>query len=230
MTDEKTIDERVAAVQERIARATAAAGRQPGEVQLVAVSKRKPAEAVLTAVAAGLSLFGENRVQEAKEKIPLCPSGLTWHLIGHLQSNKVKAAVQLFEMIHSVDSEDLLQAINKACVSEGVTRQVLIQVNTAGDAAKFGVEPEELIPLLERATELINVDIMGLMTMPPFAEDPEKVRVHFAKTRELRDTARERTGFPLEELSMGMSHDMDVAIGEGATFVRVGTDIFGTRS
>lgn len=229
-SEKHDIEQRVAAVLERIAKACETAGRAVSEVELVAVSKRKPPEAVKAATAAGLVVFGENRVQEAKEKIPSCPSGLTWHLIGHLQSNKVKVAVQLFEMIHSVDSAHLLEAINHACGTFGVTRQVLLQVNTAGDSAKYGLKPEELIPLLEKATAYHNVDVMGLMTMPPFAEDPEKVRVHFANTRKLREDARDKTGFPLEILSMGMSHDMEVAIGEGATHVRVGTDIFGKRS
>ena len=229
MSEESTIEQRLQAVQQRIARACEAVGRDPAEVELVAVSKRKPAEAVIAAASAGQVVFGENRVQEAQEKIPLCPGGLKWHLIGHLQKNKVKHAVPLFDLIHSVDSLALLESIDNACANAGLTRQVLIQVNTAGDAAKFGIAPEELCPLLERAKTLANVDVMGLMTMPPFSEDSEKVRVHFARTRELRDQAAAETGFPLEALSMGMSHDMEVAVGEGATYVRVGTDIFGKR-
>ena len=218
-------------VRERIDRACVKAGREASEVTLVAVTKYQDEPRVQEAAAAGLKILGESRIQQAKDRIPKL-SGLeaTWHLIGHLQSNKVKAAVQLFEMIHSVDSAHLLEAINHACGTFGVTRQVLLQVNTAGDSAKYGLKPEELIPLLEKATAYHNVDVIGLMTMPPFAEDPEKVRVQFANTRKLREDAREKTGFPLEILSMGMSHDMEVAIGEGATHVRVGTDIFGKRS
>ncbi len=229
MTETMSILERVEQVHARIALACERVGRSPETVRLVAVSKKQPPEAVEEAVQAGLLLFGENRVQEAMHKIPECRGGVTWHLIGHLQTNKVKSAVQLFDMIHSVDSLRLLEAVNTACVSAGLTRQVLIQVNTAGERSKFGLAPEALEPLLESATQLINVDVMGLMTMPPLTPDPEKVRTFFEATRALRDRVSVSTGFALDELSMGMSHDMEVAIEEGATFVRVGTDLFGKR-
>ncbi|MFT5124569.1 MAG: pyridoxal phosphate enzyme (YggS family) [Kiritimatiellia bacterium] len=229
MTESTSIFDRNQQVQARISVACDRAKRAREDVQLVAVSKNHPPEAVEEAADAGLHLFGENRVQEAAQKIPACRSNLTWHLIGHLQTNKVKLAVPLFDMIHSVDSLRLLQAVNDASAAAGRTLQVLIQVNTAGERSKFGLAPDELEPLLECATKCLNIDVMGLMTIPPIAEDPEKVRPFFAATRELRDRVRASTGFALDELSMGMSHDLEVAIEEGATFVRVGTDLFGKR-
>lgn len=221
--------ERIAAIQERISSACARAGREPGSVTLVAVSKTHPPEAIREAANAGLTVFGESRVQEARAKIPLCPSGISWHLVGHLQSNKVKHAVQLFEVIHSVDSFRLLEAVDRACDEAGRRMDVLLEVNVSGEAVKFGLGPEAVPDVLKRANELMRVNVAGLMTMPPFAEDAEKARPHFRRLRELRDKWRAESGFALDQLSMGMSGDFEVAIEEGATLVRVGTALFGER-
>jgi pyridoxal phosphate enzyme (YggS family) len=226
----ESIADRIARVQERIQRACALAGRARDEVRLIAVSKNHPPESVTEAAASGLRLFGENRVQEAKAKIPSCPGNLEWHLVGHLQSNKVKPAVQLFSTIHSIDSISLLAEVDAHCGKEGLHRQVFLEVNVSGEGTKFGMKPETVEAALEAATRLTRVDVVGLMSMPPFTPDPEGARPHFKRLRELRDQLRSATGFSLDELSMGMSHDFEVAIGEGATIIRVGTDIFGKRT
>jgi pyridoxal phosphate enzyme (YggS family) len=224
MTD--SFSERLAEVERRIAEACERAGRPHGEIRLLAVSKTKPPEAVQVAAACGQRCFGENRVQEAQSKIPLCPGGLEWHLIGHLQTNKAKVAANLFHMIHSVDSLKLLQALE---AHAGMTLPVLLQVNVSGEAAKFGMPPGEAAAVIEAANGMQKCEVHGLMTIPPFAPDPEKTRVHFAALRELRDRLQQETGTPLPELSMGMSHDLEVAIEEGSTWVRIGTDLFGAR-
>jgi pyridoxal phosphate enzyme (YggS family) len=215
---------RVAAVQERIARAAACAGRAPAEVRLVAVSKTHPASAVREAFAAGLRDFGENRVQEAAAKIDgLRAQDVTprWHLVGHLQRNKVAAALNLFDILHSVDSERLAEAISAAAThSVGV----FIEVNVAGETSKFGVQPGEAAGLAERIGALPNLDLLGLMTVAPRVDNPEDVRQVFRALRELRDA------LGLRELSMGMTDDFEVAVEEGSTLVRVGRAIFGARA
>jgi len=221
-----TFSERLEAVEQRIAAACRKAGRPRESVRLLAVSKTKPPEAVREAAACGLHLFGENKVQEAQSKIPMCPVGLEWHLIGHLQSNKAKLAAHLFHMIHSVDSLKLLQALESHA---GTILPVLLQVNVSGESAKFGMKPDEVAGIIEAANRMNKCEVHGLMTIPPFSPDPEKTRVHFAALRELRDQLQEETGTPLPELSMGMSHDLEVAIEEGSTWVRIGTDLFGSR-
>lgn len=221
--------DRVARVRERITQACEKSGRSPDEVTLVAVSKGHGPDQIDAAVQAGLTLFGENKVQEARAKIPMSPSCARWHLIGHLQTNKVKFAVRLFEAIHSIDSERLLDAVNSGAEAAGVTLDVFLEVNVSGEPSKYGLAPDKVPAVLECATHKMSVNVVGLMTMPPFTEDPEGARPHFARLRELRDQWRGQTGFPLEELSMGMSHDLEMAIGEGATYVRVGTDLFGER-
>ena len=221
-----TVKENLEAVEQRICEACERAGRSRGEVQLIAVSKTKPAEAVCEAAEAGQLLFGENRVQEAQAKIPLCPDGLQWHLIGHLQSNKAKLAAGLFRMIHSVDSEKLLLLLDEYAA---VPLPVLIQVNVSGEGSKSGCAPEEAAALVNAANACAQVEVHGLMTIPPFTPDTEKARAHFAALRSLRDRLEAETGTPLPELSMGMSHDFEVAIEEGATYVRVGSAIFGVR-
>ncbi len=214
-------------IEERIAAACEKAGRSRDEVKLIAVSKRKPFEAVIEAAEAGQILFGENRVQEAQTKIPMCPPNLHWHLIGHLQSNKAKlAASGLFRMIHSVDSEKLLRALDEHAATP---LPILIQVNVSGEGSKSGCSPEEAAGLIEAANTCSQVEVHGLMTIPPFTPDPEKARGHFSNLWKLRDELQEKTGTPLPELSMGMSNDFEIAIQEGATFIRVGTDIFGKR-
>jgi pyridoxal phosphate enzyme (YggS family) len=222
----ETFPERVTEVEQRIVAACEKAGRPRDSVRLLAVSKTKPPDAVQEAAACGLRLFGENRVQEALSKIPLCPEGLEWHLIGHLQTNKAKVAAGLFQMIHSVDSLKLLQALDSHA---NVTLPVLLQVNVSGEAAKFGMGPDEVADVIDAANQMNRCEVHGLMTIPPFSPDPEKTRVHFIALRELRDRVQEETGTPLPELSMGMSHDLDVAIEEGSTWVRIGTDLFGSR-
>ncbi len=223
-----SIAEKLDVIEKRICSACEKAGRSRDEVKLIAVSKRQPAEAVLEAAAAGQVLFGENRVQEAQAKIPMCPPNLQWHLIGHLQSNKAKiAASGLFRMIHSVDSEKLLRALDEQAA---LPLPILLQVNVSGEGSKSGCAPGEAAALIEAANGCAQVEVHGLMTIPPFTPVPEKARTHFARLRELRDELQLSTGTPLPELSMGMSNDFEIAIQEGATFVRVGTDIFGQRS
>ena len=215
------------AIEERICEACQNAGRMRDEVKLIAVSKRKPVESVLDAAEAGQVLFGENRIQEAQTKIPRCPPNLHWHLIGHLQSNKAKiAASGLFRMIHSVESEKLLLKLDEYAA---VPLPVLIQVNISGEASKSGCVPEDAAGLIETANGCSQVEVHGLMTVPPFTPDPEKARTHFSNLQKLRDELQQTTSTPLPELSMGMSNDFEIAIQEGATFIRVGTDIFGER-
>ncbi len=223
----ETFAQRLETVERRIAAACEKAGRPRDAVRLLAVSKTKPPEAVREAIGCGLRLFGENRVQEAQSKIPMCPAGLEWHLIGHLQSNKAKVAVRFFQMIHSVDSTKLLQALETHAAT---TLPVLLQVNVSGEAAKFGMKPEEVAGAIEVANQMQKCEVHGLMTIPPFSPDPEKTRAHFSSLRNLRDRLQDETGTPLPELSMGMSHDLEVAIQEGSTWVRIGTDLFGSRN
>ncbi len=227
MTD--TVQERVERVQGAIAGACARAGRRVAEVGLVAVSKTHGPEAVQAAAAAGLTIFGESKVQEAAQKIPQCPGRIEWHMIGHLQTNKVRHAVTLFRMIHSVDSWKLLEAIDRACGEDGARMPVCLEVNVSGERSKFGIPPAEVPGVLEKSAGLGRVQVAGLMTMPPFDPETENARPFFARLRELRDQWRAETGFALEQLSMGMTQDFAVAIEEGATWVRIGSAIFGER-
>ncbi|HMP97083.1 MAG TPA: YggS family pyridoxal phosphate-dependent enzyme [Kiritimatiellia bacterium] len=224
-----TIADRITAVQERLLRAIENAGRDPGEVALMAVSKNHGPDAVREAAACGITLLGENRVQEAAAKIPECPGHLHWHLIGHLQRNKVKPAVEYFEAIHSVDSLRLLEALQQACDQAGRRLTIYLEVNVSGESVKFGFKPEEVPAILRRSPEWTRLDINGLMTIPPFTEDPEGARPHFRALRECRNRWQDETGIPLPVLSMGMSHDLEVAVEEGSHIVRIGTAIFGPR-
>lgn len=222
-----SISDNLEAVEKRIAAACEKSGRRRADVKLIAVSKTKPVEAVMEAAESGQILFGENRVQEAQNKISLCPGNLQWHLIGHLQSNKARiAASGIFRMIHSVDSEKLIRVLDEYAA---VPLPVLIQVNVSGEGSKDGCTPQEAAALIEVANQCGKVEVHGLMTIPPFTPDPEKARLHFSNLRKLRDRLQQETGTPLPELSMGMSHDFGIAIEEGSTFVRVGSDIFGGR-
>ena len=210
-------------VRERVAAACERAGRSPDEVTIVGVGKTFPPEAIAEACRAGLADIGENRVQEALRKIPLVEAhGLhpRWHLVGHLQTNKAKTAVSLFAIIHSVDSLHLAEALSKRA-DQPVP--VLLEVNVAGEASKFGFAPEEVAQAYRRIAALPNLDLQGLMTVAPFVTDPEEVRPVFRRLRELRDE------LGLRELSMGMTDDFEVAIDEGATMVRIGRAIFGPR-
>ena len=221
-----TVAERIEAVRLQIADACLRSGRSPEEVTIVAVTKGFPPEAVREAFAAGLSHFGENRVQEAQAKIPLL-AGLaprpTWHMVGHLQTNKVKTALSLFDIIQSVDSLHLAQEISRRA-PQSVRVPVLLEVNVAGEAAKYGFSPEELPAAAERVRALPGLDVRGLMTIAPMAGDPQEARPVFRRLRSLAES------LDLRELSMGMSDDFEVAVEEGATIVRVGRAIFGERS
>jgi PLP dependent protein len=212
-----------------IAEAEQKSGRAAGSVELVAVTKTHSAEVVQLAVDAGQLLFGENRVQEAKAKIPELPSKLRWHLIGHLQSNKARLALTLFELIHGVDSIDLLQHLNRVAEDLGVFPRVLLQVNVAGESSKFGFPPQKLLSEVESIVQIDRLQIEGLMTIPPLAAAPEQSRKYFVQLRELRDRLEREFKFSLPHLSMGMTADYGVAVEEGATLVRVGTAIFGER-
>jgi pyridoxal phosphate enzyme (YggS family) len=228
------IAERVAAVRDRIARAASRARRRPEEVLLVAVSKTHPPDAVREAFAAGLRHFGENKVQEAEPKIAdlaaLRAGGLQWHLVGHLQSNKARAAAGLFDRVDSVDDAKLAARLEKAAAEKRKTIPVLVQVRLGGEDTKSGLDERHLFPALEMMRGLKRLRLDGLMTLPPPADDPEAMRPFFRRLRELRDAAKAEGLLLGSELSMGMSHDLEVAVEEGATMVRVGTAIFGERA
>jgi len=229
-----TIALRLAEIRERIAGAALRAGRKPEEVALMAVSKTHPATAILEAIKAGQTLFGENRVQEfagKHDELATASAQARFHLIGHLQSNKAAKAVELFDAVDSVDSLRLAERLNEAAERLGKRLDVLIEINVGGEAAKTGLAANsgELFALLDAQARLTSLTICGCMTVPPFTEDPGGAREYFRKLRELRDELRVRSGLPLAELSMGMSHDFEVAIEEGSTCVRVGTAIFGSR-
>jgi PLP dependent protein len=227
-----SVADRLAGIRARIAAAARSAGRDPASIRLVAVSKTFPIDAVREAYAAGQRDFGENRVQEALQKI----SGSTdleirWHLLGHLQTNKARKAAPVFAMVQSVDSLELLQKLDQAAGDAGAGPELLIQVDLAGETTKFGVPPGEVPRLLEAAATCRAARVVGLMTLPPVPEAPEDARPWFSRLRDLRDTWL-ASGVPasmLRELSMGMSADFEVAVQEGATIVRVGTAIFGSR-
>lgn len=223
------IDERLADVRSRIEAAAKKANRSPGEIALVAVTKKHAAEKVRAAFDAGQTLFGESRVQEASAKIPLLPSQLHWHFIGHLQANKVRHALPLFELIHSVDSLDLAQQIDRIAREDGFFPRVLLQVNVAGEGRKFGFVPDALADAMENILSLDRLMLEGLMTIPPLAENAEESRKYFAALRETRNELQTRFGCQLPQLSMGMSGDFEIAIEEGATLVRIGSAIFGER-
>lgn len=214
------------------------AGRDPDEIKLIAVSKTVELERVMEAVKEGALILGENRVQEAKEKIrnyelritnsPLAGRKVEWHLIGSLQKNKAKTAVQLFDLIHSVDSTGLAAELNRQAENAGLVQDILVQVKLSEEAAKHGTPEKDLADLLNAVRKMSNLNLRGLMTIPPFFDEPEKARPYFRKLRLIAETFSAE-GFPLNELSMGMSNDYEVAIEEGATMVRVGTAIFGRR-
>ena len=228
-----SIAENLARVRERVAAAVRRSGRSEADVALMGVCKTFPADAIREAYAAGQRLFGENRVQEFGEKAPKVAdlAGLEMHLIGHLQSNKASKAAELFQAVDSVDSSKLAERLNVAAEKLGKKLPVLIEVNVGGEGAKTGVAPsvDEISAILSGAPSLANLEFRGLMTVPPFTEDPEGARPYFRKLRELRDEVAKQQGVRLDVLSMGMSHDFEVAIEEGSTCVRVGTAIFGVR-
>ena len=217
-------------VREQIASAAANAGRSADDVELVAITKTHPAEKVREAIQAGQTLFGESRVQEARAKIPELLSNIRWHFVGHLQKNKVRQALPLFEMLHSVDSLALAQDIDRIAQEEGLYPRVLLEVNVAGEGSKFGFEPNRLPEQMETLLALPRLSIEGLMCIPPLAVESENSRRFFVQVRELRDSLEKEFNVKLPRLSMGMTQDFSIGIEEGATLVRVGTAIFGERS
>lgn len=226
------IRDRVAAVRERIARAAAHAGRDRANVTLVAVGKNHPASALREAFGAGVRDFGENRVQEAEFKareLGDLGDAIRWHVIGHLQSNKARKILAFTHMLHSLDDMDLAHRLNRIAGDSNVVLKALVQVDLAGETTKFGLPPSDLQNALETLRGLANLEIRGLMILPPYEEDPERLRPLFRRLRELRDQALRSGLMRAGELSMGMSHDLEIAVEEGATFVRVGTAIFGER-
>src|SRR5437762_22115 len=217
------LEANLTSVQQRIEAACARARRDPASVMLLAVTKSQPPEVVNEAAKLGFTVFGENKVQEAKAKIPLCPGRLRWQMIGHLQSNKCRDAVELFEMIQSVDSLHLAQELNRRAEQASKRMPILLEVNLAGEASKFGFRPEQLLGELEKLNALPRLEIQGLMTVPPWSPEPEKARSAFRELRELKAKCEASLGAALPHLSMGMTGDFDVAIEEGATIVRIGT-------
>jgi PLP dependent protein len=216
-------------IRHRIAGAAERAGRDPASIRLVAVSKTYPAEAIAAATTTGQRIFGESRVQEARDKIPACPPGLQWHFIGHLQKNKVRQALPLFGFFHSIDSAALAGAIDRIAGETRAKAQGLLEVNISGEETKHGFTPDELRAQFPALAKLPHLRIRGLMTMAPYSDNAEDARPVFRALRELRDELQSSHQCPLPELSMGMSGDFEPAIEEGATLVRVGSSIFGAR-
>ena len=221
------------AVRERIEAAANACGRAPDDVKLIAISKTHPASVIRTVIELGATDLGENRVQEAEEKIAeIGRERVRWHLVGHLQANKARRAVNLFEVIHSLDSLDLARRLDRLCVEEGREKlSVLIQVDLGHEETKSGIDESELTHIVDGLQSLTHLDLIGLMTLPPFFDHTEQSRPYFRRLRELRDELADRGAFAGRkgELSMGMTHDFEIAIQEGATMVRIGTAIFGER-
>jgi len=225
-----SIAENLERVRKQMAHAAANAGRAVDEIELVAITKTHPAEKVRAAVEAGQTLFGESRVQEARAKIPELPSNLRWHFVGHLQKNKIRHALPLFELFHGVDSLALAEEMNRIAADEGMHPRVLLEVNVAGEGSKFGFSPDKLREQMEELLALQRLSILGLMTIPPLADKTEASRRYFVQLRELRDRLQTEFHVDLPQLSMGMTQDFPIAVEEGATLVRVGTAIFGERS
>jgi len=223
-----TIKENLLRINERIEQAARRVGRNPAEIKLVAVSKTVEVARVKEAIEAGASILGENYVQEAQKKIEEIGKPVAWHFIGHLQSNKAKYAVRLFDMIHSIDSLPLAQELNRRAEQAGQIAKVMIEVNISGEATKFGTDEEKVLSIVRGILNLSHLSLEGLMTMPPYFDLPEMSRPYYIQLRELKERMV-REGIPLKELSMGMSNDFEIAIEEGATYVRVGTAIFGAR-
>lgn len=218
-------------IEECIGNAASKAGRNAQDIKLIAVSKTVDAERIKQAIEAGATILGENYIQEARNKIKEIGQGARWDFIGHLQSNKAKNAVDIFEMIHSIDRLSLAQEINRVAKKRGKKARILVQVNISGEETKSGINPQKVRTLIGEIASMSNLSLEGLMTMPPYFDDPEKARPYFTALRELRDTILKESigGINLQELSMGMSGDFEVAIEEGATMVRIGTAIFGER-
>jgi pyridoxal phosphate enzyme (YggS family) len=217
-------------VRSQIADAAKRSGRSSNEIELVAISKTHDAEKVRAAYQAGQTLFGESRVQEARIKIPELPLNLRWHFVGHLQKNKIRHALPLFELFHGIDDVDLAREMNRIAEEDGMHPRILLEVNVAGEGSKFGFRPETLRQEMEHLLSLGRLSIEGLMTIPPLAPEAEASRKFFVDLRELRDGLEKEFNVKLPHLSMGMTNDFPIAVEEGATLVRVGTAIFGERS
>ena len=226
-----TIKERLEEIRRRMDAAAQRAGRDSKEIRLIAVSKTKPVSMIREAVAAGVTDLGENYIQEAREKIPQVPGQVHWHFIGHLQTNKAKYAARLFDWIHTIDRVEIADALNRRAGMENRVLKVLIEVNVGKEETKSGVMEEDLLPLVEHVATLPQLSPRGLMVIPPLTADPEEARGYFIKTRRLaeRVAAENIPNVSMEELSMGMTSDFEVAIEEGSTMIRVGTAIFGPR-
>jgi pyridoxal phosphate enzyme (YggS family) len=223
-----SIRENFLRVMERIEKAARRAGRNPEEINLVAVSKTVEARRIKEAIDAGVSILGENYVQESQKKIEEIGHPVAWHFIGHLQSNKARHAVRLFDMIHSLDSIPLAEELDRRAEREGRTMDVMVEVNLSGETTKFGTEEAKTFDIARKVLNLRHLSLKGLMTMPPYFDSPEMSRSYFIQLRELKEKMV-KEGVPAKELSMGMSNDFEVAVEEGATYVRVGTAIFGER-
>ncbi|MDI6745050.1 MAG: YggS family pyridoxal phosphate-dependent enzyme [Thermodesulfovibrionales bacterium] len=228
--------ENISRIYRRISHAAIRAGRKPEDIKLIVVTKTISIQQIKKAMDAGLRIFGESKVQEAQTKVMsdelrVMNNGIEWHLIGHLQKNKAKTAVELFEMIHSIDSLELAEIADKHAKKAGKTQKILLQVKLSDETSKYGISKDNLFGLIKKISELKNLSIKGLMTIPPFFESPEKARPYFSELRALRDAINESrvTSRELQDLSMGMTNDFEVAIEEGATMVRIGTAIFGER-
>lgn len=228
--DMNALSDRLQAIRDRMTAAAQRCGREPASIELLAVSKTFPVEAIREAVDAGQLLFGENKVQEILAKAPQLPASVQWHLIGHLQSNKVRKVLPHVKSIHSIGSLDLARDVDRIAAELGLFPQVYLEVNLAAESSKHGFGAEQVRSSLEALYALKRLEIQGLMCIPPFDPDPALSRPYFAKLRELRDELEQRGGAPLPRLSMGMSHDFEIAIEEGATIVRVGSAIFGERT
>ena len=224
------VSENLERVRERIAQAAAKARRSADDIELVAISKTHDAAKVRRAVEAGQTLFGESRVQEARAKIPELPSTLRWHFVGHLQKNKIRHALPLFELFHGIDDADLARELNRVAEEEGMHPRILLEVNVAGEGSKFGFQPNKLREQMETVLALPRLTVEGLMCIPPIAEEAETSRKYFVDLRELRDALEKEFAVKFSTLSMGMTQDFTIAVEEGATLVRVGTAIFGERS
>lgn len=225
-----SVAENLSRVRAKISGAIKRSGRHEDDVDLVAISKTHEAERVRQAAEAGQILFGESKVQEARAKIPELPSNLRWHFVGHLQKNKIRHALPLFELFHGIDDVDLARQLNRVADEEGAHPRILLEVNVAGEGSKFGFSPNKLRGCMEELLALPRLTIEGLMCIPPIAEEAEHSRKYFVDLRELRDALEKEFAMKLPQLSMGMTQDYEIAVEEGATLVRVGTAIFGERS
>jgi PLP dependent protein len=223
-----TVKENLLRVMEKIEEAARKIGRNPNEIKLVAVSKTVEAARIMEAIEAGISILGENYVQEAQKKIEEIGRPVSWHFIGHLQTNKAKYAIRLFDMIHSLDSVPLAEELNRRAEQADRVMKVMIEVNLSKEATKFGTDEEVVVNLAKRVQNLNHLSLEGLMTMPPYFDSPELSRPYYIALRALKERMV-KEGIPMKDLSMGMSNDFEIAIEEGATYVRVGTAIFGQR-